>query len=725
MGKAKRFNPYDETVKASRERAKAFGEGRQKLAGITSPFRSSPLEPPITTKLRGTGTGDGKFLTVSLAGDQTANIAVNNHIEFDTKDEDGGIVLQTGAGQADGIFELLGGRKYYLQASLRPEFSGTTGQLEVAWFDQTNSAQIGSRAKYEAMDHSGNDANQPTAAALFTPTTNVLVKLEILSVTALDALANEYCLANLFEIALGGVVLGGGGGGGSGVTFPITPSINDHGNVGTVTEDINIGASTGHVHKLTLTGNPTLTFSNPPSSGVQMEFEIEFVQDATGGRTITHPASVAETVTISTTASATTIITYRTNDNGTTYHAIPALRGSISLGATAFATKELDNLGTTSINSDLIPSSSATKDIGSKSPELYFSDIFIGTINLGDATDDVTITGVPSGFAFNADADHNYVFQLNSVTKATLSTSSLLMGASVDIDLNGTNKLIIDADGDTDITDGGQDDDIDFNTGGAGRMTVNNSALTMFVDIRMGGNDLQLDSDLDTSINSTNDDTMQFFVGATHTLTLQPNKLIFADTGHLHDFTSTTTSLTLDMGAATDSFLLRFGGDTDLQYTFTDNHVITISDLLAWTFESTYKPGTPADGNVFAVYQYNFKNDNGDIEPWGEFKFTAVDVSNNSENTKLEISLIDGGALESALELDNSINRVRFASNFSLDMQNNDIDNADEVNMVEGIFTEAAAPGTPNTGTVVLYAKTDSKLYYKNDAGTEFEIAVV
>jgi len=381
MGKAKRFNPYDETVKASRERAKAFGEGRQKLAGITSPFRSSPLQPPIVTKLRGTGTGDGKFLTVSLAGDQTTNIAVNNHIEFDTKDEDGGIVLQTGAGQADGIFELLGGRKYYLQASLRPEFSGTTGQLEVAWFDQTNSAQIGSRAKYEAKDHSGRHANQPTAAALFTPATNVLVKLEILSVTALDGLANEYSLANLFEIALGGIVVGGGGGGGGGVTFPITPSINDHGNVGTVTEDIDIGASTGHVHKLTLTGNPTLTFSNPPSSGVQMEFEIEFVQDATGGRTITHPASVAETVTISTTASATTIITYRTNDNGTTYHAIPALRGSISLGSTAFATKELDNLGTTAINESLISDTDDTDDLGSASKE--WKDLFIdGTANI-------------------------------------------------------------------------------------------------------------------------------------------------------------------------------------------------------------------------------------------------------------------------------------------------------------------------------------------------------
>ncbi|HDY86534.1 MAG TPA: hypothetical protein ENH82_00280 [bacterium] len=64
-----------------------------------------------------------------------------------------------------------------------------------------------------------------------------------------------------------------------------------------------------------------------------MEFEIEYVQDGTGGRTVTQPGTVVETVTISSGASTTSIITYRTNDGGTNYHAIPALRGTINLGA--------------------------------------------------------------------------------------------------------------------------------------------------------------------------------------------------------------------------------------------------------------------------------------------------------------------------------------------------------------------------------------------------------
>jgi len=414
MGKAKRFNSYDETVNAQRAKVKGFGQERQNLAGIGSSFRSPALQPPISNKLRGTGTGDGKFLTVSLSADQTGNIAVNNHVEFDTKDEDGGIVLQTGAGQLDGIFELLGGRKYYLQASLRPEFSGSTGQLEVAWFDQTNSAEIGSRAKYEAQDHSGSDANQPTAAAIVTPSTNILVKLEILSVTALDALANEYCHANLFEIALGGFTSGGGGGGGGTLTFPITPTIKDESDTWTSPVTIDLSLTTAHITKFTLDTNLTLVFSNPPASGTQIEFEIEFVQDATGGRTVTFPASVVEVVSIATGPSAQTIVTCRTNDGGTTFNVIPALRGSISLSGN-FANIELDNLANVAINTSLISDTDDTDSLGSASKE--WKDLFIdGTANI-DTLAATTMSG-------NLAMGNNNISGVNLITASNVTVTA-------------------------------------------------------------------------------------------------------------------------------------------------------------------------------------------------------------------------------------------------------------------------------------------------------------
>lgn len=37
-------------------------------------------------------------------------------------------------------------------------------------------------------------------------------------------------------------------------------------------------------------------------------------------------------------------------------------------------------------------------------------------------------------------------------------------------------------------------------------------------------------------------------------------------------------------------------------------------------------------------------------------------------------------------------------------------------------FAESAAPSTPASGLLLVYAKSDGKLYYKNDAGTEVEI---
>lgn len=37
-------------------------------------------------------------------------------------------------------------------------------------------------------------------------------------------------------------------------------------------------------------------------------------------------------------------------------------------------------------------------------------------------------------------------------------------------------------------------------------------------------------------------------------------------------------------------------------------------------------------------------------------------------------------------------------------------------------YAEVAAPGTPAAGSGVTYAKTDGKLYFKNDGGTEYDL---
>jgi len=150
------------------------------------------------------------------------------------------------------------------------------------------------------------------------------------------------------------VIIGntGTGGGGGGVSYPLTPSVNVVGSVASGTTTIDLSGSNAHSTTFTATGNSALAFSNYPSSGNQIEWEVEITQDSTGGRTITMPSEVVEDPGIVTTANTTSVIVFRTNDGGTTVHVVSLLNAAPSL-TSAGATKELDNLTTTALNTDI------------------------------------------------------------------------------------------------------------------------------------------------------------------------------------------------------------------------------------------------------------------------------------------------------------------------------------------------------------------------------------
>lgn len=97
-------------------------------------------------------------------------------------------------------------------------------------------------------------------------------------------------------------------------------SEQNDGNSGAGTK--NIDWTTGNNHLLTLTGNPTLTFTTPPGTTGTTHLTLRLVQDATGGRTITWPATVkwigSSAPTLSTAANAVDIVTFYFN--GTNYY---------------------------------------------------------------------------------------------------------------------------------------------------------------------------------------------------------------------------------------------------------------------------------------------------------------------------------------------------------------------------------------------------------------------
>lgn len=84
----------------------------------------------------------------------------------------------------------------------------------------------------------------------------------------------------------------------------------------------------GNVLDLTLTGNVTYTFSNPPASGKGGAFTLIQTQDGTGSRSVTWPGSVewagGEAPTVTATAGATDVFTFVTVDGGTTWRGFAA-----------------------------------------------------------------------------------------------------------------------------------------------------------------------------------------------------------------------------------------------------------------------------------------------------------------------------------------------------------------------------------------------------------------
>ena len=317
MGKAKRFNPYDESVSEKRKTIENYGEGRQKLSGIGSSFRSPPLEPPTATpqptisncpaictehnlgsvsggieidwrlanfyravvtgattfnltntpktpkrqdicievqqdatgghtvdfiqgfannfvpkvitganrytswqiytyqepsgtdvfhgfQKDGSGVGitvpggGGSFqgfsgyILAELTADQTTNIGINDHIEFDTIIENDTLIVSPGTGQARGIFSgFRPGHIYSCNVYLGAEGSGATLNFTAQWFDRIGNTIIGSHAEVIAATSTAHRNSQPTGTTFF-KSSSVADSLEvrISNATALTSILN-------------------------------------------------------------------------------------------------------------------------------------------------------------------------------------------------------------------------------------------------------------------------------------------------------------------------------------------------------------------------------------------------------------------------------------------------------------------------------------------------------------------------------------------------------
>lgn len=83
-----------------------------------------------------------KWALLTLSADQTSNLSINQHIEFDTIIGNG-LTLQTGAGQADGIIELTQNHTYLMFAQAHTLTSISAGSAFWSFFDRDNAVTIG------------------------------------------------------------------------------------------------------------------------------------------------------------------------------------------------------------------------------------------------------------------------------------------------------------------------------------------------------------------------------------------------------------------------------------------------------------------------------------------------------------------------------------------------------------------------------------------------------
>lgn len=120
------------------------------------------------------------YMLALLSADQTTNLALNDHIEFNTSNSDNGIIsLATGSGQANGLFTLPANRIYRLECQLSSFFSSTVGSFFFSWRNNTSGTLIGSLAGVAPFSTPANETTISKAVAIIAPSVSTQVEVRI------------------------------------------------------------------------------------------------------------------------------------------------------------------------------------------------------------------------------------------------------------------------------------------------------------------------------------------------------------------------------------------------------------------------------------------------------------------------------------------------------------------------------------------------------------------
>ena len=251
--------------------------------------------------------------TLRLQADQ----ASDGVVAFDDNNIVGAGIVDEG----NGIFRLRD-VAYTIDTHLRIMTSTASGGgLSFQWEQAddlaftVNVSNVGTEGFVFSVNENDSSSSQPFCSAEVDAT----LQDKFIRLFSTESANFEFIMASsssttIFSGGGGGGVAGGGTGG---VSFPITPPVDVRGNVNT-NQNITLTDADAHSTTLTLTGDIDITFSGFPTSGTQIEWEVEITQDGTGGHIITWPAEVTNPPVLDTDPDSISVVVFRTNDGGVT-----------------------------------------------------------------------------------------------------------------------------------------------------------------------------------------------------------------------------------------------------------------------------------------------------------------------------------------------------------------------------------------------------------------------
>ena len=175
-----------------------------KIGGINDKhIVEADLDQALQDKINTGGSGDPDFLIADLSSDQTTNITVSNHIEFDTIIESNSLTLSTGSGQANGVIgNLKADTVYSFEAGLTIAGSTNSAELQYKFVDITGTPTgIGQLSNAIMVSSNSNVSFQPIVSSIHKTGGEITeVELQISLVNSVTAIESDFTYLRVIEL---------------------------------------------------------------------------------------------------------------------------------------------------------------------------------------------------------------------------------------------------------------------------------------------------------------------------------------------------------------------------------------------------------------------------------------------------------------------------------------------------------------------------------------------